>query len=287
MRSTTLKLDAMTLAASVAGGEHQPALLLLHGWPHCRHLYDNVMDALGEQVFAIAIDLPEIGESRGAPPAFSKTALAGIAISAAERLGCRRPVVAGIDVGGMIAFAAARDHGARIAGAMVMNTVVPGLDPWKRVISNPSIWHFAFHQVPDLPETLVDGRQRAYFDFFLDALSSRKQAIDDELRQRFADAYRRPEALRAGFAWYRTIPDDARRNREPVAIHAPLAYVRGDADHADLQDYLDGLRAGGALHLSGHTIPESGELLPLENPSAFVDRVFEFMRRVHAPGAHG
>lgn len=287
MRDLAIRIDAMTVGATVAGSEHLPSLLLLHGWPHCRRLYRPVMEALGEQARVIAIDLPDIGDSRGAPPGFDKRTLADIAIAAAERLDAPRPVVAGLDVGGMIAFSAARDHGQRIAGAMVMNTVVPGLPPWEQVIANPAIWHFAFHQLPKLPEALVSDRQRIYFDFFIDALSDNAKAIGDDMRQRFADAYRRPEALRAGFEWYRAMPEDAVRNRERVAIDIPVAYVRGDADHADLQAYLDGLRAGGVLNLVGHTIPESGELLPLENPSAFVDSVRGFMQRVRASGDCG
>lgn len=284
MQTITLPLDTMTLGATLAGHPGRPPLLLLHGWPHCRQLYDPVMDALGDQAFVIALDLPEIGESRGPPPSCDKATLAETAITAAERLGARRPVVAGIDVGGMIAFAAARFHGERIAGAMVMNTAVPGLDPWDKVIANPAIWHFAFHQLPGLPEALVQGRQRAYFDYFIDALSLRKQAIDDRMRQRFAQAYQRPEALRAGFEWYRCMPDDAKRNRECVPFDTPLAYVRGDADPSDLREYLAGLRAGGAVHPTGSLIPGSGEFLPLENPSAFVDTVLAFVQRVHAAG---
>ncbi|MCL6712511.1 hypothetical protein M8R20_36610 [Pseudomonas sp. R2.Fl] len=91
MRTTTVQVDAMTLAATLAGDDRLPPLLLLHGWPHCRHLYDPVIDALGGHAFAMALDLPEIGESLGPPPSSGKAALADVAITAAERLGDRAP----------------------------------------------------------------------------------------------------------------------------------------------------------------------------------------------------
>jgi pimeloyl-ACP methyl ester carboxylesterase len=134
---------------------------------------------------AVALDLPEIGDSRGAPASSEKTVLADIALTAAEGAGARDIVVAGLDVGGMIAFAAARDHGARLSGAIVMNTVIPGLEPWSEIISDPRIWHFAFHALPDLPETLVRGHERLYFDFFTDFLSGDPKRISDELRTQF------------------------------------------------------------------------------------------------------
>ena len=76
----------------------------------------------------------------------------------------------GHDIGGMVAYAALRQQ-PEPARVVVMDTVVPGLGPWKEVLANPHIWHFALHSVPDLPETLIPGREAQYFDYFYDALS--------------------------------------------------------------------------------------------------------------------
>ncbi|RUX67027.1 alpha/beta hydrolase, partial [Mesorhizobium sp. M7A.F.Ca.US.014.04.1.1] len=179
----TLEAGDMQLAVSTAGDPRRPALILLHGWPHSRKIYDGVLDELGTRYFTLAFDLPEIGESRGTPPSAEKKVLADIVISAAEALGAKSIVVAGFDVGGMIAFAAARHHGGRIVGAVPMNTVIPGLHPWTKVVANPGIWHFAFHAVPELPELLVTGHQRAYFDFFFDLLAGRPEALTNEMRE--------------------------------------------------------------------------------------------------------
>jgi hypothetical protein len=45
------------------------------------------------------------------------------------------------------------------------------------VLANPYIWHFAFHAIPGLPERLVQGNQRAYFDYFFDADGYPRAAI--------------------------------------------------------------------------------------------------------------
>src|SRR4051812_26234434 len=111
------------VAMQAVGIASRPTLLLLHGWPHSHALYEPVVHDLSEHFFVLAPDLPEIGESRGTPRSAEKTVLADVLLSAAEQAGGRDIVVAGIDVGGMIAFAAARDHGRRIRGAVVANTV--------------------------------------------------------------------------------------------------------------------------------------------------------------------
>ncbi|ADV12877.1 MULTISPECIES: alpha/beta fold hydrolase [Mesorhizobium] len=274
----TLEAGDMQLAVSTAGDPRRPALILLHGWPHSRKIYDGVIDELGTRYFTLAFDLPEIGESRGTPPSAEKKVLAGIVISAAEALGAKSIVVAGFDVGGMIAFAAARHHGGRIVGAVPMNTVIPGLHPWTKVVANPGIWHFAFHAVPELPELLVTGHQRAYFDFFFDLLAGRPEALTNEMRETLTQAYARPEALKAGFDWYRAFKQDAEANA-PARIEVPILYIRGDADFGSIDDYLEGLRMSGAKNLQGHMIANCGEFLPIEAPAEFVKALVEFAPR--------
>jgi pimeloyl-ACP methyl ester carboxylesterase len=278
MRTQTIEHEGLALGMLAAGDQTKPAIVLLHGWPQCKEVYGSVMEELASGHFVLAFDLPEIGDSRGAPRSAEKTALADIVIGAAERAGARSLVVAGFDVGGMIAYAAARDHGDRIAGAVVMNTVIPGIDPWDSVLSDPRIWHFAFHAIPDLPELLVTGHERAYFDFFTSVLVGNKAAVTETHRDVFARAYERPEALKAGFDWYRAMQADAALNSRPKQIDTPMLYLRGDADGRSPQDYLPGLKAAGASRIEGGVLPDSGELAPLEAPQAFIKAVASFAR---------
>jgi pimeloyl-ACP methyl ester carboxylesterase len=241
-------------------------------------VYDGVVDALADDHFVLAFDLPAIGDSRGAPRSAEKKDIADVLIGAAERVGARAPVVAGFDVGGMIAYAAARDHAPRISGAVVINTVIPGIEPWSEVLADPRIWHFAFHAIPALPELLVAGHQRAYFDFFVNVLVVQKDLVSERHRTTFARAYERSEALRAGFDWYRAMSADAERNTQPKEIRTPMLYLRGDGDGRSPDDYVNGLRAKGATRLHGAVLPKSGELAPLEAPDAFMRELIEFSR---------
>lgn len=276
MHSMTVNVGEVTLGALAAGHRERPALVLLHGWPQSNHVYDQVIDPLGEDYFVLAFDLPLVGASRGSPPSAEKTVLADIVLAAAERAGGRSVVLAGFDVGGMIAFAAARDHASRLRGAVVMNTVLPGIDPWSATLSDPRIWHFAFHSIPKLPETLVAGHQREYFDYFIEALVGNKAAVTDAYRRAFAHAYERPEALQAGFDWYRAMSADAEHNQRHRPIDLPLLYLRGDADGRSPAEYLAGLRRAGARGATSDVISGSGELSPLEQPEAFMRAIRRF-----------
>jgi len=278
VRKDSVEHEGLKLGVLSAGDRNKPALVLLHGWPQSKDVWDAVIDDLASDHFVLAFDLPEIGDSRGAPRSAEKKELARIVLGAAEQAGARSIVVAGFDVGGMVAYAAARDHAQRIAGAVIMNTVLPGLDPWDAVLADPRVWHFAFHKIPALPELLVAGHQRAYFDFFTEVLVGNKPAVTERHRSAFARAYERPEALAAGFDWYRALAADAERNRQRKDIDVPLLYLRGDADGGSPDKYLPALKDAGAKRVTGGVLPRSGEVAPLEAPEALTRALRTFAR---------
>jgi pimeloyl-ACP methyl ester carboxylesterase len=269
------EVDNLKIAARTAGDASKPALVLLHGWPQSSRAFDNLLPELGSEHFVLAFDLPGIGASQGAPPSAEKTALAGLLLDAAEKLGAGDILVAGYDVGGMIAYAAARDHAQRISGAMVMNTVIPGISPWEEILANPRIFHFALHALPELPELLVTGRQRRYFDFFYDIMAGDKKALTEQARSEYARAYERPEALTAGFDWYRAMAKDAEHNARHRRIDLPMLYVRGDADGRGPDDYVPALRKKGATHIEGKVIP-GGEYVAEEAPGQLIATIRAF-----------
>jgi pimeloyl-ACP methyl ester carboxylesterase len=279
MLSRAVDVGELTLAYRAAGDRASPALVLLHGWPHSSALYEGVLEKLGASFRVLAFDLPAVGGSRGLPRSAEKMHLADVILTAAEKVGAHSILVAGVDVGGMIAFAAARDHSSRIRGAIVGHTVIPGIDPWSQVIADPRIWHFSLHRIPKLPETLVTGRERPYFDFFFNALAKEPRALDENLRRRLTEAYLRAESLHAGFEWYRAFPRDAERNAIHKAIDVPLLYLRGDG-YGHIEDYAEGLRRAGAQRLESATIAGSGEYLPVEAPDAFVEQILRFRATV-------
>jgi pimeloyl-ACP methyl ester carboxylesterase len=282
MHVDRIEVGGLTLACRKAGKASDPCLVLLHGWPQTGLAWEGVLSELGADSYALAFDLPDVGDSKGAPRSAEKTELANIILQAAEADGGKSIIVVGYDVGGMIAFACARDHGARVAGAVVMNTVIPGLDPWTKILSDPRIWHFAFHQIPELPETVVAGHERAYFDFFYNVMASDPKRLPDARRDAYAKGYARREALKAGFDWYRAMPKDAEHNAKRANIPTPMLYLRGDAGAAGkgVDEYAAGLKNAGVANLETGVLPDSGEYAPEEAPAALIAALRRFRRSV-------
>jgi pimeloyl-ACP methyl ester carboxylesterase len=136
-------------------------------------------------------------------------------------MGLRGFTLVGQDVGGMVVYSGLRGAFDDLERAVIMDTVVPGVDPWEQVRRNPYIWHFAMHAIPGLPERLVQGRQREYFDYFYDVLSADPDKITAQARADYVQAYATDGALTAGFNWYRTFAKDAVENKEAAGRQVP------------------------------------------------------------------
>jgi pimeloyl-ACP methyl ester carboxylesterase len=252
---------------SVAG--EGPELLIVHGWPESSAAWVPILErAAAAGVRAHAVDLPGVGGSTRGGTSATKRELAGLLGELAEVRGWHEPRIIGHDIGGMVAYAALRAAPV-FEKVAICNTVIPGVSPWEKVYGNPQIFHFHFHAVPELPERLVAGRERAYFDWFLDLLSDDPARISDEYRDAFAAAYATREGLQAGFDWYRALPGDAEHNAADTgSVDTPVLYIRGDADPGDINAYLDGFRAAGVNNVEAVVVPHSGHSASLESPDA-------------------
>ncbi|PBB82671.1 hydrolase [Mesorhizobium sp. WSM3879] len=284
METSSIEVEGLTIAIREAGPRDAPGLVLLHGWPQSSHAFENVIGRLATDQRVIAPDLPGIGGSQGTRKTGEKAYLARVIAALIDACGLRQVIVAGHDVGGQIVFALLRNHPEILSAAAIMDVVVPGVAPWDKVIRNPNLWHFAFHAVPALPELLVGGHERAYFDFFFDTLSKEKSAIPAEARDIYAKAYSRPESLKAGFDWYRAFSEDAKANAVPPAspIDTPVLCLRGAAETGEISDYLNGLKAAGLSNVEGDIIPDSGHFVADENPGALALRLARFRKEVSA-----
>jgi pimeloyl-ACP methyl ester carboxylesterase len=130
------------------------------------------MTALNQDAHVVTIDLPGIGRSKIPPLSNEKKTLARHVHDLIESMKLPPVTLVGHDVGGQIVYSYLKAYPDELQKAVIMNVAVPGVDPWSEVKRNPYLWHFALHEVPDLPELLVRGKEAAYFDFFFSAISA-------------------------------------------------------------------------------------------------------------------
>jgi len=278
-RHRRVVVDGVSIHAAECGPEHRPAVVFLHGWPQDWSAFARVMLALSDERRLVAIDLPGIGLSEGTLPSGDKRTIARCVHRVLAALELTDVTLVGHDVGGQIVFAHLLQFPDELRRAVMMNIVVPGVDPWSQVMRNPKIWHFAFHALPELPELLVAGHEARYFDHFFNALSARRDGVSASSRAAYVKAYQNPTALHTGFEWYRAFEHDERDNAQQRDRHVrtPVLYLRGQRELGSMDDYLRGFRAAGLDDLRGALIPDSGHFAADEQPRAVAEAIGRFI----------
>lgn len=283
LREDQIPVDDLSIHVIRGGSQSSPALLFLHGWPQCADAFRPLMTKVADRFQVVAIDLPGIGRSTGRPPGRDKRTLAAVVHRLIRTLDLDRTILVGHDIGGMIVYAFLRTYPGGVNGAVIMNVAVPGVDPWEEIVRNPAIWHFGFHNVPELPERLVTGHVDTYFDFFFDTIAATPEAVTQAARRAYAAAYSTRQSLKAGFDWYRAFSEDAAYNaaHHGDAVDTPTLYLRGEKEHGfDLTRYVDGLRGSGLGNVSGQLISNAGHFSADEQPDELADIIASFTGKI-------
>jgi pimeloyl-ACP methyl ester carboxylesterase len=271
LRHEQVTVDGMSIHAVTVGPIDAPALLLLHGWPESWVTWRELIPLAARSHRVVAIDLPGIGGSSGGGAPGAKAGIARLVHGLAVALNLTDVTLVGHDIGGMVTYAYLREF-TDLARAVIMDVPIPGVDPWDDFVRAPFLWHFALHAVPRLPELLVTGREPEYLGYFYDLLSATPGAPAAQARQEQVGAYETPDALTAGFGWYRAFAEDVRTNREGASggpTATPLLYLRGGAERGGpIGAYTDGLRRAGVTDVRPAVIDRAGHFPQAEDPAA-------------------
>jgi pimeloyl-ACP methyl ester carboxylesterase len=282
LNHTKVNVSNGSLHIVESGSSQDPAVLFLHGWPENWSAYEQLMQLAGKKAHALSIDLPGIGESSMKSPPSTKRDIADCIHELVEALQLKCLTLVGHDAGGQVVFSYLSRYADELERAVIMNVAVPGIKPWEDIIRNPYIWHFHFHSIPNLPETLVTGKERQYFDYFYNIISAHPEKISEKSRSEYAKAYSTPSALNTGFNWYRAFYHDAKENNEILLTHAlqietPLLYLRGELESGAIEQYVEGFKEAGIKDVRGEIIQDSGHFAPEEQPEAVWKKIAAFM----------
>jgi pimeloyl-ACP methyl ester carboxylesterase len=264
----------------VSAGTGDP-VLLLHGWPQSWYEWRHIIPRLAARYCVIAPDLRGLGDSSRPLEGYDRATVAGDLWELARtHLGLTRFHVVGHDLGGPTAFALAAKHSDAVRSLTVIDVTVPGIGP--DISQGGRRWHHAFHMTPDLPEALVQGRERIYLGWFYREFSYRPDAIGEADIAEYLRTYTQPGALRAGFSYYRNIPRSAAENQALLAsgfrLEVPVLALGGEKKECRgrAEEPAESLRCI-AADVTGGVIAESGHFVPEEQPEALAERLLAFL----------
>ena len=257
-------------------------VVLLHGWPQTSHEWRKIVPLLSHRYRLIAPDLPGLGDSSIPPDGYDKKALAGDLVGMCAQLGLGRFHLVGHDWGGPTAFALACAMPDSVRTLSILDVTIPGIGP--DISQGGRRWHHAFHMTPELPETLVHGREREYLGWFYREFCWQRGAIEPADVDEYVRCYGRPGGLRAGFEYYRALPQDKADNQAILEsgfrLPMPVLTLGGARTEARgrASEPLESLRMI-APDVRGFEIPECGHFIPEEQPALLADHLLRFFAR--------
>ncbi|WP_370939408.1 alpha/beta fold hydrolase [Amycolatopsis sp. cg13] len=267
------------LHAVEGGPQAGPALVLLAGFPQTWWAWRKAMPGLAERFRVIAIDLPGQGHSDRPHDSYDTHTVASRIQAALTALEVPKYWLAAHDVGAWVAFSLALKHEDRLHGLALLDAGIPGITLPDSIPTDPDrawkTWHFAFHLVPDLPETLLTGREREYVDWFLKAKAL--SPFDRTEIDHYAAALAAEGGLRASLAYYRDAAESARKNHAALERqHLTVPVLGISSSHGSIPDMAASISPW-ADNVTGVVIPDSGHFIPDEQPAAVVAALTAFI----------
>jgi haloacetate dehalogenase len=230
--------DELEIEAEVRGSG--PAVLLLHGYPESRAMWDEIAPVLAADRTVVAADLRGYGSSSKPAPAADHGTYAKRAMAADQRalmasLGFDRFDVIGHDRGARVGHRLALDHPDAVRSLTVMD-VVPTLHMFEHVdrAMAATYFHWFFLALEgEMPSKLIEAAPRVWLRSRFEGRNvGGGMPIDARRYAAYERWFATPEAIAATCADYRaaaTVDLDADRADRDAGrrIEAPLLAVWG------------------------------------------------------------
>ncbi|MBR7944787.1 alpha/beta fold hydrolase [Burkholderia cenocepacia] len=287
MTTDTLALTHHTVTANgirqhVIDAGAGPVVVLLHGFPETSFAWRFQIPVLARHYRVIVPDLRGYGETDKPAAGYDKRNMARDLAALLDALGIERIALVGHDRGARVATRFAKDFPERVERLVVMDNV-----PTRIVAQNMTAqttrayWFFLFHQVPDLPEALIAGKEAEWLSYFFADWCYNPHAISGDAFDTYVRAYRRPGAVRGALADYRANAEDVQQDLvdADVRIACPTMAIWGEDFYAvgkmfDMKAVWEGM----ATHLRAEPIAQCGHLPHEEQPERVNALLLDFLR---------
>ncbi|WP_328519782.1 alpha/beta fold hydrolase [Kribbella sp. NBC_00359] len=210
----------------VAGGKGEP-LVLVPGWPATWWSYHKVMPLLARHYRVIVVDIRGMGASERPAGGYDKKTMARDIYELVLSLGYRQVNIAGHDIGAMVAFSFAANHGAATRRVALLDVLHPDETLYDLpMLTKPGagvhMWWWAFNQVKELPGQLLQGRSRYLIDWHYGIGLRNQNNVTDADRRVYTAWYDDPDAIRASNGWYQAVHQDIADMKTYAKVTMPL-----------------------------------------------------------------
>jgi pimeloyl-ACP methyl ester carboxylesterase len=258
----------------VRSGGSGPVVVLLHGYAENSDSWAPLTADLVKDHTVVVPDLRGIGRSSKPAAGYDKKTQANDIRAVVSGLGHDRTSVVAHDIGIMVAYAYAAMYSDKVERLVMLDSPIPGIEPWNEILLNPGVWHFNFRG-PDA-ERLVEGRERIYFDRIWNQFTGDPGKPNEDTRNFFAATYAVPGGMRAGFAQFAAFSQDEKDNKifAREKLRMPVLAVGGEKSFGALPAVI---MRNVATNVTEAVVAESGHWLMEERPAETVALIRAFL----------
>jgi pimeloyl-ACP methyl ester carboxylesterase len=237
----------------------------------------GLIPKLAQNYTVIAPDLRGYGGSSHTMDAFDQRDVGTDIQQLLEAEGIKQYDLVGHDLGVHVSFYLATKYPDSVRKLVLLDSVVPGIAPWEALTKDPRLWHWNFYSIPDLPETLIEGKESLYFSWFLRYFAVNSTAVEKIIPQVVAE-FTGVGAVRSALQLFRARDLDAKLNEEWVKtnrLKMPVLALGGEGGTGSV---LFQQLSTVADHVEGGLIKNCGHWLVAEQPEVVFDRLTAFLK---------
>lgn len=251
------------LAHDITG--HGPAVLLIHGFPLCRRMWQPQHEALTHAGFQlICPDLPGFGDSPAIGETCSMSDYADQIIALLDHCGIEQAVIGGMSMGGYVLFDLIERYPQRLAGALFIVT---------RAGNDDAVGREKREQLAQV--TLTQGTSSAAQTFSGLVFAPATSAAHPELIQQVT-GWMKASDPRGLAGALRAMRDRTDQTASLGKIRIPTLSIGAEQDRAIPFEHARAI-ADGISGAQFCLIPAAGHMVNLEQPERFNACVIDFL----------
>jgi pimeloyl-ACP methyl ester carboxylesterase len=154
---------------------------------------------------------------------------------------------------------------------VILDVPIPGIGPGENITG---LWWAQFHMVRDIPETLVEGKEREYLTWFYRYTCNPAAITKDDIDE-YISHYSAPGGMRAGFEYYRALFDDIKQNKEYSTVKLAMPVLALDGECSFGTAVLASMKSL-ATDVRGSIVPLSGHWIAEEQPEFLIEQLVNF-----------
>ncbi|HLN94379.1 MAG TPA: alpha/beta hydrolase [Flavobacterium sp.] len=258
-------------------------ILLVHGWLGTSYTWRKIaplLVAAGYQV--ICPDMRGYGDSDKPLTGYDGLTLVEDLRAIIAQLGITEKVqVVGWDMGALPTFLFAAHYPNEVASITYLDEPLPSVNLHELTTFKKEnyggYWHFGFNSATDLPELLIHGKEREFWNYLYSIMLYNPEAVSEEDKDEYMRTYAAAGGIRGSVGWYKealTTTDQFARFLQKEKLTVPVLALGGQFGSPYTYTQL----APYCQQITGGIIPECGHMVAEEQPERLFEQLLPFFQ---------